>query len=135
MANSILDLNPMEIPEVREVPEGEYSGTVVDYVIKQASTGTDYVQFSFRINEPLSGQDMTNVETNLRVFSQRIYMTENSLKRVNKILGRFGVPMVPGYREWIDAIPGTPVNFTVSIETNKDTGREYRVVSNWSAAS
>lgn len=130
----ILDINPHEIPEIREIPEGKYSGNVVDYVIKENMNGTQYVQFSFRVNEALSGQDMTGVETNLRVFSKRIFLTDKSKRLAAKELSKFGVPMSDSFRTWIEAVPGTAVTFDVAIEKSKTSSREFRTVVDWQAA-
>lgn len=130
----ILELNPHEVPEIREIPEGKYSGNVVDYVIKENTNGTQYVQFSFRVTEALSGQDMTGVQTNLRVFSKRIFLTEKSLPLAAKELIKFGVPKADSFRTWIEAVPGTSVVFDVAIEKSKTSGREFRTVVDWQAA-
>jgi hypothetical protein len=131
----ILDLNPNDVPEYRELPEGDYLGNVIDYTTGVSQQGSDWVQFSFRVSEPLSGQDMSNVQTNLRVFSKRLYLTEKARKITTNDISRFGVPKLDSYRDWFDAITGAPVKFTVTLETNEKTGKKYRTVNKWSAAS
>jgi hypothetical protein len=134
--DSILTMSPADVETIRDLPDGRFRGKVVDYKIETNMNGNQFVQFSFRAEEPLDGQDMTGVETNMRVYSKKVYLTKKSAPLAKKELNLFGIDgdQFPNWTEWFDALTGHEVVFTLETETNPTTKRTYRNVNKWRAA-
>ncbi len=135
MAQDSLDMNPGSIETIRDLPDGRFTGKVVDYDVKENANGKKFVQFAFRAEEALEGQDMTGVEPNSRVYSERLYLTTDALKYTKRAISNFGVAE-EGHdtlRDWLEAITGADVQFTLKTETNEKTNKSYRNVVSWRA--
>jgi uncharacterized protein (DUF1778 family) len=135
MSDDILDLAPTEIEDIRNHPDGRYKGVMVDYEIGKSPSGKQYVQFFFRAEEALEGQDLTGVELNRRLRSERQWLTREAAKYTKQRLTQFGVQEADSMRQWIEDCVGANVTFnleTKASETNPE--KSYQNVTSWRAA-
>lgn len=136
MSDDILNMNPGEIEDLRDHPDGRYEGVVVDYKVETNANGKKFVEFSFRAEGALEGQDLTGVEMNRRLYSERLYLTKDAAKYTKERLRNFGVPEGDTMGEWIESIVGAKVTFNLTTTPAKtEGGKEFRQVKSWRAAS
>jgi hypothetical protein len=134
MSDDILDMNPNQVESIRNIPDGRYLGVIASYDIDKNANGNQFVQFAFRAVEPLEDQDMTGVELNRKIYSERQFLTKDAAKYTKQKIANTGVPEGATMRDWIEACVGAEVEFTVTTKTNEESGKEYRNVTNWRPA-
>lgn len=135
MSDSVLDLNPADAGFTRQFPGGEYEGYVVGHSGEKTNqNGKSFVVFEFRAEAPLSGQDLEGVNTDRVLNSERLYLNEAARRFSNDRMNRFGVEPASTYAQWWEDIVGAKVRFTVEVQKNENTKKEYRVVTDWRAA-
>jgi len=133
-----------EIENTRYHPPGRYRGYITGWESGVAGTGTEYIVFSLKANEALSGQDMSGVQMERILDSRRFYLKPGS--KVNTQFWDAVRNAMPNFKEHIRAttgkeevetrdaaelIVGTEVDFDYLPETNKQTGKEYISVQRW----
>lgn len=134
MTDNILDLNPADDTEYRSHPPGLYEGYVTGQVHKHNVNGNGFFVLDFRAEQPLSGQDMAGVNIDRTLQSEQLYSTPKSRSMLKTRLLKFGVPPASSYGEWVESIVGTRVRFKLEVKKNEQSGREFRVVTDWEAA-
>lgn len=117
------ELNP------RYAPPGQYRGYITSYEIGTSGQGTEYATIFFKIEEPLSGQDMEGVELGRPIQSRRFYLSD----KATPIFLKWAAQLVD-FQYPIDAatalekLPGVECIFDYKAEVNAQTGRTYTQV-------
>lgn len=137
--------SPDEIETLRYHPPGRYVGYVTAWESGTAQTGTEYIKFTLKAREGISGQDLKGVEMNRNLESRRFYLSEKALSQywttVEKVLG-------PDWKQKVAAahpegkistataaelIVGAEVEFDYLPEKNERTGKDYINVQRFKA--
>lgn len=133
MADDVENIKFEDVEDIRELPPGKYAGVIAQAKWDKGQDGKQFVTFAFTPQSPMSEQDLQGVKLGRQVFSNRLYLTNESapfFKREMKKLGDF-----PGLtlKDIPEEVVGTEVNFVVEVKEGKN-GKEYRNVTDWAAA-
>ena len=63
------------------LPPGRYQGIICGHVSGVTQKGTKTIRLLLRVEEPLSGQDLTGIETNVELKSQTFFETPDAKHR------------------------------------------------------
>jgi len=125
---------PEEIETQRYHPPGRYVGYITGWENGTAQTGTEYIQFTLKARDGLSGQDLKGVELNRELNSRRFYLSDKAISQFWTAIERANPAIKSASISPADAaesIVGTEVEFDYLAEKNKQTGKEYLNVSRW----
>jgi hypothetical protein len=138
MSKKMYTRNDVEMQ--RYHPPGRYVGYITAWRKDVANTGTEFIVFSLKAREGLSGQDLKGVELNRELTSRRFYLSEAAIKQywtaiqnadpewLNKLPEEFGE------EDAAELLVGAEVEFDYTAEKNKTTGKEYLNVQRWKKA-
>lgn len=126
--------SPEDIETRRYHPPGRYVGYITGWESGTSNTGTEFITFTLKAREALSGQDMKGVEMNRDLVSRRFYLTDIALSQYWTAVERAN----PAFKEGsttpaiaAESIVGTEVEFDYLSEKNKQTGMEFTNVQRW----
>jgi hypothetical protein len=139
---------PDEIETLRYHPPGRYVGYITEWEKGVAQTGTEFVEFTLKANEGISGQDLQGVEMNRKLKSRRFYLSDKAMKQywtlVAGVLGADWIQKVIAANPDADGtlkasvaaelMVGSEVEFDYLPEKNERTGKEYLNVQRFKAA-
>jgi hypothetical protein len=126
---------PADVEDLRDTPPGRYRGFMSGYQLVRTDDAKNYAILEFKVAEPLSGQDMTGVETNRPLRSGRLYFTPKAAPISKKSLKNL-------FPQWNDDVPwkdnfeqmvGTEAVFEYRAEKGMN-GKEYLNVTKFQAA-
>lgn len=126
--------SPEEIETQRYHPPGRYVGYITGWESGTSSTGTEFIMFTLKAREGISGQDLKGVELNKDLRSRRFYLSDAAMKQFWTAIEHANPILKQGSTTPADAaesIVGTEVEFDYTPEKNKQTGKEYINVQRW----
>ncbi len=120
--DTVVSETTAERPAFRQAPPGDYLVTVQSVKIVKANSGTQGMELTFTIVEPMHNEDMTGVELAKCRLRDTQWLTEKTLPYVQERLSRITKEVVgETLRDAMDMLPGTDVVVSVSHETaNRD---------------
>lgn len=120
--DEVISETTVERPSFRQAPEGDYLVTVQSVKLVKANSGTQGMEFTFTINEPMHSADMTGVDLAKCRLKDTAWLTEKTLPYVQERLSRITTEVVGGtIRDAMDVLPGNDVVVSLSHETaNRD---------------
>jgi len=125
--------NEQDLESARYAPPGTYRGFITGYETGVSGKGTEFLTLSFKIQEPLSGQDLNGVELNRELRSQRFYLSDAAAPifiRLARKVAEIPVPTSPAL--CAEALMGQEVTFEYTSEVNTATGKSYTSVTRFS---
>lgn len=118
------ELNP------RYAPPGQYRGYITSYEVGMSGQGTEFATIFFKIEEPLSGQDMEGVDLGRQVQSRRFYISDKAtplfLRWASQLVD-FEYPV--NATIVLEKLPGVECIFDYKAEVNAQNGRTYTQVA------
>lgn len=120
--DTVISETAAERPPFRQAPEGDYLVTVQSVKIVKANSGTQGIELTFTMSEPMHNDDMTGVELAKCRLRDTQWITEKTVGYVQERLSRI-TPEVTGVtiRDALDILPGNDVVVSISHETaNRD---------------
>lgn len=126
--------SPEDIETQRYHPPGRYVGYITGWESGTSSTGTEFITFTLKARDGLSGQDLKGVEMNRDLASRRFYLSDKALSQYWTAIERANPAFKQGSISPADAaesIVGIEVEFDYLSEKNKQTGKEYTNVQRW----
>lgn len=120
--DEVISETALERPSFRQAPEGDYLVTVQSVKLVKANSGTQGIELTFTINEPMHSTDMTGVDLAKCRLKDSQWLTEKTLPYVQERLSRITTEVVGGtIRDAMDVLPGNEVVVSLSHETaNRD---------------
>lgn len=118
------DLNP------RYAPPGQYRGFITAYEVKTSQQGTEYAILFFKIEEPLSGQDLSGVELNRLLQSRRFYLSDKATPIFLKMAAEtIDLEFPARAAVALERLQGAECLFEYKAEVNTQTGKTYTNVT------
>jgi hypothetical protein len=111
-----------ERPAFRQAPAGDYLVTVQSVKFVKANSGTQGIELTYTMVEPMHDEDMEGVELPKCRLRDTQWITEKTIGYVQERLSRISPDVVGNtIRDVADILPGNDVVVTVSHETaNRD---------------
>ncbi len=125
---------PGAIEDIRDIPPGKYQAYVSGYIL-EASDDKPYAVLEFKVREPLSGQDMTGVETNRSLRTGRMYFTQAASKYTKRNIKKLYPALSDGlsWKEQFENMVGLEA-IIVYATTKGTNGKDYTNVVDFGAA-
>lgn len=121
--DTVVSNTAAERPAFRQAPVGDYLVTVRSVQIVTAKKGTQGLELTYTMNEPMHDHDMTGVDLAKCRLRDTFWVTENSLPIVQDRLSRINTDTVGNsIRDALDILPGSDVVVTVAHETENRDG-------------
>ena len=123
--DTVINSSASERPAFRQAPIGDYLAVVQSVKQVQANSGTQGIEITFTLIDPLHDNDMSGVELSKCRLRDTQWVTEKTLPYVQERLSRiYPVPAGTEYtlREILDDLPGNEVVLTLSHETARRDG-------------
>ena len=130
---SFWDSRPSDVEDIRELPHGTYLGYLAGYTLDETDVEKPYCVLEFRAKEPLSGQDMTNVETNRPLRTNRMYFSAAAKKYTKAALAELNPEFPPSWKLYFENLVGTEAKFEYGLK-KANNGKEYLQVLRFTAA-
>lgn len=121
--DTVISETAAERPAFRQAPAGDYLVTVQSVKVVKANSGTQGIELTFTMMEPMHGEDMTGVELAKCRLRDTQWLTDKTLPYVQERLSRISSEVTGGtLRDALDVLPGNDVVVTVSHETENRDG-------------
>ena len=134
--DNYLDLTKVstsEVPAQRKAPAGAYLLRIQSYQQGKSDSGSEYYEVSFRIMDPLDGQDLKDTR---RFVNQRFFFNKYGARDLNSLL----YSVNPDWRgsdekfpDMLEQIVGSNIIGTLSYTPKGD--KEYANVKGFKAAA
>lgn len=120
--DTVINSTASERPAFRQAPAGDYLVTVQSVKIVKANSGTQGLELTFTMQDPLHDEDVSGVELSKCILRDTQWLTEKTLPYVQERLARISPDTVGNtIRDSMDILPGNDVVVSVSHETaNRD---------------
>ena len=111
-----------ERPAFRQAPPGDYLVIVQSAKIVKANSGTQGIELTFTVADPMHNEDMAGVDLAKCRLRDTQWVTDKTLPYVQERLSRITTEVVgETLRDALDMLPGNEVVVNVSHETaNRD---------------
>lgn len=121
--DTVISETAAERPAFRQAPVGDYLVTVQSVKIVKANSGTQGIELTFTMAEPMHNDDMTGVELAKCRLRDTQWITEKTIGYVQERLSRITTE-VSGVtiRDALDILPGNDVVVSISHETENRDG-------------
>ncbi len=125
--DSVVSNSASERPSFRQAPVGDYLVTVQSVKIVKANSGTQGLELTYTMNEPMHDHDMSDVDLSKCRLRDTLWVSEKSLSIVQDRLSRINNETVGNsIRDALDILPGSEVVVTVDHETANRDGTPLR---------
>jgi len=120
--DAVVTNSAAERPAFRQAPVGDYLAVVQSAKVVKANSGTQGIELTFTMLEPMSDVDMEGVELAKCRLRDTQWVSEKTLPYVQERLARIAPDSVGAtLRDALDILPGNEVVVSVSHETaNRD---------------
>lgn len=120
--DTVIENTASERPAFRQAPAGDYLVTVQSVKFVKANSGTQGIELTYTMVEPMHNEDMEGVELPKCRLRDTQWITEKTVGYVQERLARISPEVVGNtIREVADILPGNDVVVSVSHETaNRD---------------
>lgn len=120
--DTVISETASERPAFRQAPPGDYLVTVQSVKFVKANSGTQGIELTYTLTEPMHNEDMTGVELAKCRLRDTQWVTEKTLGYVQERLSRITTEVVgETLRDVADILPGNDVVVNISHETaNRD---------------
>ena len=121
--DTVVSNTTAERPAFRQAPVGDYLVTVQSVKIVKANSGTQGLELTYTMVEPMHDHDMTGVDLAKCRLRDTLWVSEKSLPIVQDRLSRINTDTVGNsIRDALDILPGSDVVVTVAHETENRDG-------------
>lgn len=121
--DTVISNTAADRPAFRQAPAGEYLATVQSVKIVKANSGTQGLEITFTMIDPLHPHDMTGVDLSKCRLRDTLWISEKSLPVVQDRLARISKDTVGNsIRDAVDILPGSDVVVSVAHETENRDG-------------
>ncbi len=122
--DTVVNATAADRPAFRQAPVGDYLATVQSVKIVKANTGTQGIEVSYTLMEPMHDHDMSGVDLSKCRMRDTFWISEKSLPIVQERLSRISKETVGNsIRDALDILPGSEVVITVGHETEDREGK------------
>lgn len=120
--DAVVTNSAVERPAFRQAPAGDYLAIVQSVKVVKANSGTQGIELTFTMLEPMSNVDMDGVDLAKCRLRDTQWVTDKTLPFVQERLARIAPESVgQTLRDALDILPGNEVVVSVSHETaNRD---------------
>lgn len=121
--DTVISETASERPAFRQAPPGDYLVTVQSVKFVKANSGTQGIELTFTLAEPMHSEDMTGVELSKCRLRDTQWITEKTVGYVQERLARISQEVVGNtLRDVADILPGNDVVVSISHETENRDG-------------
>lgn len=121
--DTVIQETASERPAFRQAPPGDYLVTVQSVKFVKANSGTQGIELTYTLTEPMHGEDMTGVELSKCRLRDTMWISEKSINIVQERLSRITTEVVGNtLRDVADILPGNDVVVNISHETQNRDG-------------
>ena len=126
--DTVVATTASERPAFRQAPVGDYLVTVQSVKIVKANSGTQGLELTYTMNEPMHDHDMSGVDLSKCRLRDTFWISEKSLSIVQDRLSRISKDTVGNsIRDALDILPGSEVVVTVGHETENRDGTALNI--------
>ena len=126
--DTVVSNTAAERPAFRQAPAGDYLVTVQSVKIVKANSGTQGLELTYTMNEPMHDHDMSGVGLSKCRLRDTFWISEKSLSIVQDRLSRISKDTVGNsIRDALDILPGSEVVVTVAHETENRDGTALNI--------
>ena len=121
--DTVISQTASERPAFRQAPPGDYLATVQSVKFVKANSGTQGIELTYTLSEPMHDEDMTGVELAKCRLRDTMWISEKSINIVQERLSRISPEVVGNtLRDVADILPGNDVVVNLSHETQNRDG-------------
>lgn len=121
--DTVISETASERPAFRQAPPGDYLVTVQSVKFVKANSGTQGIELTYTLGEPMHNEDMTGVELAKCRLRDTMWISEKSIGIVQERLSRITTEVVGNtLRDVADILPGNDVVVNISHETQNRDG-------------
>ena len=121
--DTVIQETASERPAFRQAPPGDYLVTVQSVKFVKANSGTQGIELTYTLTEPMHSEDMTGVELSKCRLRDTMWISEKSINIVQERLSRITTEVVGNtLRDVADILPGNDVVVNISHETQNRDG-------------